>query len=321
MEDSAKALTPPLIDIADAKIRSLSREFKDRRFWMERKLHRYPVVGLISEWDVTRGLTTLAAACLLLGTTTAINLFVNQRHVDMISQPALVINTKTIPDSVADSKREALLQVPKLKPFGDITERAKDVLEEEGWIRGIVDDPRLKIPEAEKDFWVKRMLALIAIESQGRIHATSGIAFGFTQLKKETADEIAKQYQIPSYDLYNPWDNTFLGLAHQLKLADRYGKDLSLWAHHLGSGNIDEIILAYLKPILPENDSLREKGISSNSQLKMYIEHYGITSESLLQSPKVREKLIEIGANQDETDQYWLRYKQVLNIINSQTKA
>lgn len=313
MEDSAKALTPPLIDIADAKIRSLSREFKDRRFWMERRLHRYPVVGLVSEWDVTRGLTTLAAACLLLGTTTAINLFVNQPTA--IIQPATVIN------SVADSKQEALLQVPKLKPFGDVLERAKDVLEEESWIRGIVDDPRLKIPETEKDFWVKRMLALIAIESQGRIHATSGIAFGFTQLKKETADEIAKQYQIPSYDLYNPWDNTFLGLAHQLKLADRYGKDLSIWAHHLGSGNMDEIILAYLKPIVPPTDSIVKKGISSNSQLKMYIEHYGITSQSLLKSPKVKEKLIEIGANQDETDQYWLRYKQVLDIINSQTKA
>src|SRR3989344_6037039 len=232
-----------------------------------------------------------------------------------ISSPTPI--TEIAPSNTSEPEPEILNEpTHKAENFGDVNQRTKDVLKEEKWIRNITDDPRLKIPKENRDFWAKRMMALIAIESNSEIHASSGIAFGFAQLKKETQDEIAKEYKIPKYDRFNSWESTLMGLAHQLKLADRYGNDLSLWAHHLGSGNMDQIILAYLKPLLPDGDSLKEKGISNNLQLRRYIEHYGITTETLLKYPKIDEILESIDAH-DKTDQYYLRYKAVTDIIDS----
>lgn len=317
-EDSVKALTPPIIDILDSKIRTMRGEFR-----------RYPLLGLRSDWTIAKGLTTLSAACLLLGTTSTINIFVNQRHVDItspagITQPASVINTEAAPDTEVNSKRETLI-IPESKPFGDIDQIVKDALDEEKLVRSVVDDARLKISDERKEFWVVRMLALIAIESEARIHASSGIAHGFTQISKDVVSDIIKKYQIPNFNIFNPWENTLVGLAHQLDLYDRYGDDLSLWAHHQGSGNMDQIILTHLKslPNVPKNDSIFTKGISSNAQLRRYIEHYNITTEALLNNPAVLKKLDELGSNNDETLDYYPRYKIIENRISQsfQTKA
>ena len=197
---------------------------------------------------------------------------------------------------------------------------AKDVLVEERLVRNIVNDVRLNIPQQDKDFWVKRMLGIIAIESESGVHASSGVAFGLVQLKQETANELAGEYKMPTPNLFNPVENIFFGIAYQIKWADRYGKDLALWTHHLGSGNMDEVLLAYLKPLLPEGDSLTEKGISSNAQLKRYIEHYGVTTEVLIndlfsKNSIVKKRLIELKAYNDKTDQYWLKYRDVMDAI------
>lgn len=180
--------------------------------------------------------------------------------------------------------------------------RIKNTLRWEPTLDLIVKDKRLNIPLSERDYWKKRMLEIIFVESEGNPKASSGIAFGLTQLKTATAKEAAQRSGVLSFDIYNGWDNSFLGLTHQLNLAKRYGV-LSLWTHHLGSGNMDLAVKTYLIKVkkMPVKDFDENKLID-------YINQYKITPFMLLKEPAVTAALKNAGAFGDQTEKYfaWL---------------
>lgn len=327
-EDSAKSLTPPLIDIADAKIRSLTREFRDRRFWMERRFKRYPLFGLVSKWEVARGLTTLAAAC---GVAVGTYIFTDRLpHNLPQSQTTEITEPEKTTISTLPSESQIIKTVSETNLLHDETdlkndlERQERTLQWKKMIEEIVTDPRLDIPLEDRNFWTNRMLQIIFVESGGNPKASSGIAFGLTQLRLDTADEIAKKYKIPKYDLRNGWDNIFLGLTHQLQMTQLYGKDLAPWVHHLGMGNMTQAIITYLISVekLPISEINMIFFDETNSLLPKYIQKYQIDPEKLLKSPAVTARLKQIGAFEDDTQFYDVRLKAAGRAMNlPQTKA
>lgn len=194
----------------------------------------------------------------------------------------------------------------ELNKFQNDYPRIMFTLHWRGLVEKVVQDPRLKIPKSEQPSWVRNLLGIIFVESGGNPFATSNLkidpAKGLTQVRGQTADEIAHQYQIRKYDLYNSWDNVFLGLAHQLNLSYRYGKELGIWAHHLGSGNMDAALRVYLisqlKLPIDEVD---------NQILVKFIKTYDIRVEKLLSSPAVTATLKSRQAFTDSTERYFYR--------------
>ncbi|MBI2019530.1 transglycosylase SLT domain-containing protein [Candidatus Daviesbacteria bacterium] len=180
--------------------------------------------------------------------------------------------------------------------------RIKNTLRWESTLNLIVQDKRLGIPADQRDWWKKRMLEIIFVESEGNPKASSGIAHGLTQLKTSTAKESARRSGVLKFDIYNSWDNAFLGLEHQLNLAQRFGT-LSLWAHHLGWGNMDLAVQTYLVKVvkMPVRDF-------DDQKLPEYINQYKITPFVLLKEPAVTAALKSVGAFEDKTEKYfaWL---------------
>lgn len=183
-----------------------------------------------------------------------------------------------------------------------------------GLVENVVQDPRLKIAKNEQGFWTRTILGIIFVESGGNPFATSSLpldpARGLVQVRSATADELAGQYKIPQYNLYNSWDNVFLGLTHQLKLADRYGNELSIWAHHLGSGNMDAALRAYLVSELNLPISRVADIFSSpngNQILTDLIKNYDIRVGKLLASPAVTATLKSKQAFGNSTERYFYR--------------
>lgn len=325
MEDSAKALTPPLIDIADARIRSLAREFRDRRFWMERHWKRIPLSDrFVSEWNLARGLTTLAVASGLAISTAAYMTFINNPS-ETPKQTIL-----TLGEPIAHPEKQSVEQEPlKTSVSGEFEnyrhdkKRVERTLQWKNMIEQIVKDPRLGINPQDQQYWINTMLEIIFVESGGNSNASSfvesggnpnassPVAYGLTQLKAETARQVANQYQIPKYDLYNGWDNVFLGLAHQLYMEKLYGRELAKWIHHLGMGNGTQAIITYLvsSEKLPIWEVDRIFQDPTNQLLRQYIEKYQITPEKLLKSPTVTGKLKQIGAFDDDTQHYPARLR------------
>lgn len=205
----------------------------------------------------------------------------------------------------------------ELKRFKNDEVRINRTLGWENMVKQIVADPRLNIPPKDRQFWKDRMLEIIFVESGGNPNADSGMAKGLTQLRPATAKELVEIYGIPksgpyAYNLKNGFDNIFLGLAHQLNLSKRYGRELGLWAHHLGSGNMDQALRTYLISVLKLDVSQIDHifaSLNSNQLLLKYIEEYQITPKKLLDSPAVTGKLKEIGAFGDDTQHYWPRLK------------
>lgn len=177
-------------------------------------------------------------------------------------------------------------------------------------MKQIVADERLKIPKLKRDYWVDHMLKIIFIESGGNPEASSGIAFGLTQLRDSTADEVAREYQIPIYDIYkNAWDNAFLGTAYQLKLAKWYGPELAVWTHHLGPGNMNTVLRTYFISNLKLPISNVDDLFFDPNKLSQAIKEYNITPKGLLDSPAVTAKLKQTGAWGDQTWEYYPRYR------------
>lgn len=323
--DASRVLTQSLIDIASSKIHSLSREFKDRKFWMERHLKRIPSDRFVSEWDIARGLTTLAATCgLAIGTAV-----LTERISHNFSQPQVTVTTK--PQDVTEVAQNQTIITPteasffqEDSDFKNDLERQDRTLQWKDMIGRIVADERLGIPEKEHQFWINRMLQIIFVESGGNPKASSGIAFGLTQLKPDTANEIAKKYKIPKYDLKNGWDNIFLGLAHQLQMTQLYGKDLAPWVHHLGMGNMAQAIITYLISVekLPISEVDAIFTDKTNLLLPKYIERYQIDPIRLLGNPAVTAKLKGLNAFNDDTQHYYARLKAAGEAMNlEQTKV
>ncbi len=201
---------------------------------------------------------------------------------------------------------------PSLEAFAKNPTRIKDTLRWKNLVEQVIADKRLNIKAEDRQNWVNHMLKLIFIESEGKPEASSGIAFGLTQLKDSTAQELAQDYQIRRHDLNNAWDNVFLGAAHQLKMSKTYGTELSAWVHHLGAGNMNQALRSYLVseqklPISEVNNIFTSP--EGSQLLSQYIVIYRITPEKLLKSSAVTAKLKEIGAWGDHTWEYYDRYK------------
>lgn len=227
---------------------------------------------------------------------------------------------QTQPLTNSNQVPQILNSIPELKQFKNDKERINKTLAWKNMVELIVADPRLNIAVKDREFWTNRMLQIIFVESGGNPNASSGIAFGLTQLKPSTAEEVARQYQIPKYERYNGWDNAFLGLAHQLNLAKRYGPELAAWVHHLGSGNMDTALKTYLiqekKLPITEVDEIFNSP-NTNQLVLRYINTYQIIPEKLLASSAVTGKLKQIGAFEDQTDRYYFRLtaaKQAMNL-------
>lgn len=190
----------------------------------------------------------------------------------------------------------------QLKLYQNDKLRIKNTLQWAEMMEMIVNDKRLNIQGSEKTFWKQRMLEIIFVESEGNPKASSGLAYGLTQLKPSTAKEAAQRLGIAKYDLYNGWDNAFLGLAHQRNLAERYGPDLGAWTHHLGSGNMDLALKTYL--IQVKKLPVKDVDLTMASEL---IKKYQITPFVLLKEPAVTAALKYAGAFGDQTQEYFKR--------------
>lgn len=212
----------------------------------------------------------------------------------------------------------------ELKRYINDPERIQRTLSWKNMIEQIVKDPRLGIKEGDREYWLNTMLEIIFVESGGNQNARSSVAYGLTQLRMETARQIATQYKIPKYNLYNGWDNIFLGLAHQINMEKLYGRELARWIHHLGMGNGTQAIITYLISVekLPVSEVERTFEDPTNQLLRQYIEKYHISPARLLMSPAVTAKLKEINALNDDTQYYPARLKAAGEAMNlSQTKA
>lgn len=209
-----------------------------------------------------------------------------------------------------------------LKAFAQNPEKVKNTLRWKNMMEQIVADKRLSIPPSQRAFWVSHMLKIIFIESGGDPEASSGIAFGLTQLKPSTANEMAREYQIPEYDIYqNAWDNSFLGTAYQLEMAGRFGPEIGAWAHHLGQGSMNQAIRTYLVSNLGLPVGLVDEVLEKEDLLLKYIKDYRITPEKLLNSPAVTGKLKAMGTWGDWTWEYPGRFQAAGIAMNLKTAA
>jgi hypothetical protein len=184
--------------------------------------------------------------------------------------------------------------------------RVDNTMQWQSTVNQIVEDPRFKLNQEDKQYWKATLLQLVFVESEGNRVASSGIAFGLGQLKEDTAKEVADQYGV-SYDLENGWENLFLTLGHQLNMAERYGKIMAPWIHHLGSGNADDALKTYFTSVLKMPVSEVETAFKDNRKVRQLIESNKVNPYTLLSEPAVTGKLKQIGADKDDTFQYYTR--------------
>lgn len=188
--------------------------------------------------------------------------------------------------------------------YGTDKERIRNTLSWKTTVKSAVEDKRLGVND--KDKAQRDVMDIIFVESGGDPKASSGIAFGLTQLKPSTAKEAAQKIGVSKFDILNGYDNVILGTVHQQNLAERYG-DLATWTHHLGSGNMDTALRTYFIQDLRLPIKDVDQIFNSSKDLLYNIKKYKITSFLLLFSPAVTGKLKEIGAFEDQTDQYPVR--------------
>ena len=137
---------------------------------------------------------------------------------------------------------------------------------------------KLDVPSQNHQFWSELLPAVMYLESEGKNMAESEAkAFGLTQLTESTAQETANKHGKLKFDLRIGWDNLRLSRFCLEDLIDRYGTDIFLLGYYAGSGFTDsKILTALAKKGVDKQDSIMEKGISSNQQLRLYIDHYRI---------------------------------------------
>lgn len=162
-------------------------------------------------------------------------------------------------------------------------DRADRVLDwEKSTIRPILD---LDVKE-DQEFWKELLSAIVYVESEGKNMAVSNIgALGLAQLTKATAAGVQEQHKdkiSKNYNLNIGWDNLRLSRFLLVDLISRFGPDLFFIGYYAGEPTADSMILAALSRAgVPSSDSIMEKGISSNNQLRYYIDHYQINIANL----------------------------------------
>lgn len=231
--------------------------------------------------------------------------------------------------------------VDEVQPSETITEdqESDPILKWKSTVEEVIKDERLNIPQEDRDFWVKRILALIEIENKaGDPKAVSQavdythfvdedeIGLGLLQVIPRTARQIGSKYRLrkDEYDLFNPRNNIFFGLADQLRLSALFGRDLAGWAHHLGEGRMG---MAIREAAIEEGDDPDEVDaiLARRGSLEI-VKAHNLTFDKLLSSNAVRKKLAPYGAFREDVDG---KYAKELAVIektlaifpNYQTKA
>lgn len=190
--------------------------------------------------------------------------------------------------------------------------RILSTLRWESKISQTVANPQLKIPIHERSYWRQLLMGIVFVESGGNPTASSGIAFGLAQLKPDTAQEMADLYGIKNFQkeqLNNPDTNLFLSIAYLRKLDQIYGPNLSIWAYHLGQGNLNRAIWVYLssEKKVPIKDLETAFSSTTYEELNTLINQYQLNSTNLLKSSAVTAELKFHGAFENDTERYFYR--------------
>ena len=141
----------------------------------------------------------------------------------------------------------------------------------------------LDVLPREHQFWKELVSAIVYLESEGKHLAKSDAgALGLTQLTEATASQTAKRHGILKFDLTKGWDNLRLSRFLLQDLMERYGEDIYLVGYYGGQNFADHRVLAALdKKGVPQEDSILKNGITSDEQLRSYIDHYQINIANL----------------------------------------
>ncbi len=271
---------------------------------------------------IIKGALTLAGTTTLAKTIGAVSDLLkspssNAQTAQTANQPQKDIVVKEGPPDISQIRETKIDK--EFQAYKDDKDRAVNTLYWKDTITAVAKDKRFGLNEEEQKFWVNRMLEIIFVESEGdekadpaykirdpqlSAAARKKTAKGLTQLLPSTAAELARIYGVTNYDLLKGWDNIFLGLANQLRWAKRYGTELGAWTHHLGSGNMDQAIEAYLVSDIKIANYDRDLRLS-------YIEEYDIDPFRLLQSKVVIYTLGpgQLNALNDETEHYYPRLR------------
>lgn len=172
-------------------------------------------------------------------------------------------------------EKEIVEQIRRYKDAGDNL-RIERVLDwEKTTLQPILD---LDVPPKDHQFWRELLSAIVYIESEGKFWVKSEAgAVGLAQPTEDTAKETAIKYRISNYNLGIGWDNLRVSRFLLQDLMERYNADISLLAYYGGPNFTDQKILEALqKGGLDKEESILKNGITSNQQLKLYINHFGI---------------------------------------------
>lgn len=241
-EDSAKSLTPPVIDIIDSKIRSL----RERESRMERRLKRYPIVGLVSEWEVVRWSTRLAAACVIATAAAAFGLFLRpSSEATTTNQPTQIqqVTEQPIPteDKIEWYKNQYLAQ--KETGFKELASKIQR--EYKPLIKKSVStiQERTRFKDVNQHL-IDAIPGLIVAESSGRPDMISEDRDrGLCQVRPDAEAEARAELKWGNVDIHDPGVNITLALTYLAIQMDRFNDPvLAISAYNVGPGTVLDFI-------------------------------------------------------------------------------
>lgn len=131
-------------------------------------------------------------------------------------------------------------------------ERINNTLKWQSVMEKVVQDPRLNIAPAERDYWIKFVLATVYLESGGDRLANPGKTEeqkdfngkGLGQLRQIVAEKDAQKLGMEKFDIFNPEDNLLLTTYELLRLRDLFGgnMDLATTAYFMGERSVARAI-------------------------------------------------------------------------------
>ena len=148
--------------------------------------------------------------------------------------------------------------------------------------------------------------AVIFVESKGnRLEESDDIgAKGLMQLKDGTADEVAKELGLVSFDIFDQKTNVTLGMKYLEKLYRIFPEvGLALWAYHLGMGNMLDAI----------KNKVGDQEINFENVAQVILENK-LNFENVVSSPFVSQ-MIKLGVFGDDTGYYVPRILAVNNLL------
>lgn len=320
--DATRALTPPVIDIVDSKIHSLSREFRDRKFWMERHFKRIPLsTHFVSEWDIAKGLTTLAAVCGTVTVSSLSGIFLTRpNEVNIITQPPVMLGSQgrievaqaQITEAAKPAKKslsqllfDGFSKEKIIKYRNKIQEEAKIFIptsvHEQVRIAGtnlwsaltdsVASDPLLNIPPEQQEAWAKLLRTIIFVESGGNRFAKSSTgAQGLAQVEKDSAQKAASRLGMTEYDVFDPETN--LKLASRILQRNLYlfngDLEFALAAYNFGENAIAGALKTYYITVqnmpmgkVQEDFDLMGRHGDSDPASRVYLKEHPVTYEQL----------------------------------------